>query len=101
MSIARASQPPRPFRTTPTLFPARTPGYKNTFLPGDLVYLNHGEAQGVKIGDEFEVVRPIHDMVPFKWFKWQEQLSKAMGTMYEDVGCCAWCMCSRKRRPRN
>lgn len=60
--------------------------YLNAFLPGDLVYLNHGEAQGVKIGDEFEVVRPIHDMVPFQWFKWQEQLSKAMGTMYEDVG---------------
>ncbi|MBZ5660205.1 MAG: hypothetical protein LAO08_07325 [Acidobacteriia bacterium] len=60
--------------------------YKNTFHPGDFVYLNHGEAQGIKIGDEFEVVRPIHDLMPNRWFKWQEQLSKAMGTMYEDVG---------------
>lgn len=60
--------------------------YKNTFHPGDFVYLNHGEAQGVKVGDEFEVVRPVHDLMPNKFFKWQEQLSKAMGTMYEDVG---------------
>lgn len=60
--------------------------YKNTFLPGDYVYLNHGQAEGVKVGDEFAVVRPIHDLNPNRWFKWQEQLSKAMGTMYEDVG---------------
>ncbi|MGH9679611.1 MAG: hypothetical protein ACRD4Y_06645, partial [Candidatus Acidiferrales bacterium] len=30
--------------------------------------------------------RPVHDYVPKKWFKWQEQLNKAMGTMYADVG---------------
>jgi hypothetical protein len=60
--------------------------YKNTFLPGDYVYLNHGQYEGVKVGDEFEVVRPIHNMSPNRWFKWQEQLSEAMGTMYEDVG---------------
>ncbi len=60
--------------------------YKNTFLPGDYVYLNHGQAEGIKVGDEFAVVRPMHDMNPNRWFKWQEQLTKAMGTMYEDVG---------------
>lgn len=60
--------------------------YKNTFNPGDVVYLNHGEAQGIKVGDEFEVVRPIHDLMPNKWFKWQVQLSRAMGTMYADIG---------------
>lgn len=60
--------------------------YKNTFLPGDYVYLNRGEAQGVKVGDEFEVVRPVHELMPDKWFKWQTQLAKAMGTMYADIG---------------
>jgi hypothetical protein len=60
--------------------------YKNTFHPGDLVYINHGEAQGTKVGDEFEVVRPVHDLMPNKWFKWQSQLSQAMGTVYADIG---------------
>jgi hypothetical protein len=59
--------------------------YKNTFLPGDNIYLNHGQAQGIRVGDQFEVLRPIHDMNPNRWFKWQEQLTKAMGTMYQDV----------------
>ena len=60
--------------------------YKNTFHPGDYVYLNHGESEGVKIGDEFEVLRPVHDIMPNRWFKWQAQLGKAMGTLYADVG---------------
>jgi len=60
--------------------------YKNTFRPGDLVYINRGGAQGVKIGDGFEVIRPVHDLMPNKWFKWQLQLDKAMGTRYADVG---------------
>jgi hypothetical protein len=60
--------------------------YKNTFHPGDFVYLNHGEGQGVKVGDEFEVLRPVRDALPETWFKWQIQLSKAMGTMYADIG---------------
>jgi hypothetical protein len=60
--------------------------YKNTFHPGDLVYINRGTEQGVKVGDAFEVIRPVHDLMPNKWFKWQLQLDKAMGTMYADVG---------------
>ena len=60
--------------------------YKNTFHPGDLVYINRGGAQGVKIGDAFEVLRPVHDLMPNKWFKWQLQLDKAMGTRYADIG---------------
>src|SRR6266852_2619762 len=60
--------------------------YKNTFHPGDLVYINHGQAQGVRVGDEFEVLRPIHDTMPNKWFKWQMQLSQAMCPLYADIG---------------
>ena len=29
---------------------------------------------------------PMHELMPDKWFKWQPQLSRAMGTMYADIG---------------
>src|ERR1035437_7831435 len=54
--------------------------YKITFAQGDNVYINRGAEQGIKVGDEFEVVRPVQDMVHVKWFKWQSQLVGAMGT---------------------
>ena len=59
---------------------------KDTFHPGDLVYINKGGEQGVKVGDQFEVIRPIHDRMPNMWFKPQEQLNRAMGTTYGDIG---------------
>jgi hypothetical protein len=60
--------------------------FKISFHPGDLVYINQGGAQGVKVGDEFEVIRPVHDLMPNKWFQWQLKLDKAMGTRYADIG---------------
>src|ERR1700675_298727 len=61
--------------------------YKSTFQQGDPVYINHGADQGVKVGDVFEVMRPVSDPMEYsKWFKWQPQLIKAMGTMYADIG---------------
>lgn len=60
--------------------------YKNSFQPPDLVYLNRGSEQGVKIGDQFEVIRPVQDPMPNLWFKWQAQLNRAMGTTYKDIG---------------
>jgi hypothetical protein len=60
--------------------------YMNAFRPGDYVYINRGAEQGVKVGDQFEVIRPVHDPVQNKWFKWQSQLLGAMGTMYADIG---------------
>jgi len=60
---------------------------KDTFFgPGDLVYINRGQDQGVKVGDEFEVSRAVHDNMPNMWFKWQSQLNRAMGTRYADIG---------------
>jgi len=52
----------------------------------DLVYINKGSSDGVKVGDEFLVSRPVHDYVGITWFKWQAGLMSAMGTAYEDVG---------------
>ncbi len=60
--------------------------YKNTFQAGDYVFINQGADQGVKVGDEFEVIRPVHDYLKNKWFKEQEQLNRAMGTRYADIG---------------
>jgi len=60
--------------------------YKTTFTPGDYVYINRGESQGVKVGDEFLVLRRIQDPSPVPWFKWQKKLMHAMGTPYEDEG---------------
>jgi hypothetical protein len=68
--------------------------YKNTFQQGDHVYISRGADQGVKVGDIFEVVRPVSDPMEDKWFKlqshewfkWQSKLIHAMGTMYADIG---------------
>jgi hypothetical protein len=59
---------------------------KNIFAMTDYVYINRGAEQGVKVGDEFEVVRPMRDTLSSSWFKWQAQLLRAMGTMYTDIG---------------
>lgn len=60
---------------------------KTTFFAGDHVYINRGAENGVKMGDKFEVVRPIRDeMATAVWFKYQTMLSRAMGTRYADIG---------------
>jgi hypothetical protein len=57
-----------------------------TFGQGDLVYINKGASQGVKVGDEFFVVRPVKETLETPWFNWQTQLMRAMGTAYADLG---------------
>ncbi len=59
---------------------------KLTFTEGDYVYLNRGADNGVKVGDEYSVLRSVSDPLEVPWFQWQEKLIKAMGTMYEDEG---------------
>jgi len=60
--------------------------YKIVFQPDDYVFINRGASKGVKVGDEFEVVRPVADMQATMWFKYQAMLSRAMGTTYADIG---------------
>jgi Flagellar assembly protein T, C-terminal domain len=60
--------------------------YKIVFRPGEYVFINRGASKGVKVGDEFDVIRPVQDMEATMWFKYQVMLSKAMGTMYADIG---------------
>jgi hypothetical protein len=60
--------------------------YKITFNEGDYVYLNKGAAQGVKVGDEFSVVRSVEDPTEIDWSKWQAQIIRKLGTWWEDEG---------------
>ncbi len=60
--------------------------YRITFSQNDEVFINHGSDQGVKVGDEFEVIRPVHAGPKIKWFNSQPELLRAMGTIYADIG---------------
>jgi hypothetical protein len=57
-----------------------------TFNDGDYVFINKGSDHGVKPGDEFSVIRPIKDVDPVEWTKWQNSILRKMGTMWEDEG---------------
>ena len=59
---------------------------KNTFQEGDYVYFNKGANQGVKVGDQFSVVRKIKDPTDVQWTKWQNSILKKLGTMWADQG---------------
>ena len=56
------------------------------FNEGDLVFINRGSNQGVQVGAEFLVSRPVKEQSETKWFSWQPGLMRAMGTMYADIG---------------
>lgn len=60
--------------------------YKITFARGDYVYINRGNDKGVRVGDRYSVLRAEADPAEVPWFKWQDKLSKAMGTHYSDAG---------------
>jgi len=59
---------------------------KTTFNLHELVYLNRGSNQGIKVGDEFLVVRAEKEQLQQEWFKPQTALMRAMGTTYSDRG---------------
>lgn len=61
--------------------------YLTGFIQGEQVYLNHGSDQGVKVGDQYEVIRPTRNFMRNNpWFRWQTKLMNAMGTHYADLG---------------
>jgi hypothetical protein len=59
---------------------------KIVFTQHDYVYINKGSGQGVHVGDRYSVFRADKDAIDVQWFKWQNKLSKAMGTFYQDAG---------------
>jgi hypothetical protein len=60
--------------------------FKITFERGDYVYINRGTDKGVRVGDRYSVVRAEGDPAGVQWFKWQDKLTRAMGTHYLDLG---------------
>jgi hypothetical protein len=56
------------------------------FNQGDLVYINRGAKQGVQVGSQFLVSRPVKEKLEMPWFVWQKSLLSAMGTTYADIG---------------
>lgn len=59
---------------------------KVAFVVNALVYINRGSAQGVKVGDEFLVTRPVKEDLKEVWFKGQVELMRAMGQAWADLG---------------
>jgi len=59
---------------------------KLVFAQRDIVYISKGSSQGVHVGDRYSVYRPVKDALDVQWFKWQDKLMKAMGTLYLDAG---------------
>jgi hypothetical protein len=59
--------------------------YKIIFSRGDLLYVNRGQQQGVKLGDVYSIVRPSKDPAN-EWFYGQDKVAKRMGVLYRDLG---------------
>jgi hypothetical protein len=76
-----------PVRTDTYVISGEESYFRITYSDSKLVFLNKGASQGVKVGDQFDVIRanPI-DWLKVEWFRDQSKLLKAMGTTYEDEG---------------
>jgi len=60
--------------------------HRITFEGGNHVFINKGASEGVRVGEEFLVVRPVKDTIRIEWTKWQFSTLNAMGTLWEDEG---------------
>ncbi len=58
--------------------------YKIVFNDSDDVFINAGSDQGVKAGDEFQVVREVQDPYVIQWTKWEQHILHKMGTLWAD-----------------
>ncbi len=60
--------------------------YKTNFGGGDYIFVNKGSSSGVKVGDQFLIMRKEKNPSHIKWFEYQPSLMAAMGDMWLDVG---------------
>jgi outer membrane protein OmpA-like peptidoglycan-associated protein len=60
--------------------------YRITYGRGDYIFINKGSSSGVKLGDEFLIMRPLKNPAHIKWFEYQPSLMAAMGTQWADLG---------------
>lgn len=59
---------------------------QNVFNQNQYIFISRGTSKGVKVGDEFSVVRPVEDPTKVEWTKWQDSILHKMGTVWEDEG---------------
>lgn len=60
--------------------------YRVAFNYGEDVFINEGSDQGVKAGDEFQVVREVQDPYVIQWTKWEQHILDKMGRVWADEG---------------
>jgi outer membrane protein OmpA-like peptidoglycan-associated protein len=60
--------------------------HQTVYAQGDYVYVNRGSSGGVKLGDEFLVMRKVKTPSHWKWFESQPSLLRAMGNQWADLG---------------
>ncbi len=53
---------------------------------GQYIYLSKGSADGVKIGDDFMVMRPVKDFLHVQFFDQEHSLANSMGQQWADIG---------------
>lgn len=56
------------------------------WLSGQMVFINRGADKGVKVGDEFSVIREENEKSPVEWFAGQAMLRRSIGSVHADVG---------------
>ncbi|SRR5579875_85345 len=60
--------------------------YRIVYNVGDDVFINKGSNDGIKAGDEFQVVRRVADPYVIQWTAWEQQILHKMGTVWADEG---------------
>jgi hypothetical protein len=60
--------------------------YQTVFAQGDYVFINKGSSSGVKVGDQFDVMRPDDKPKGLKWYEYQTNQYRAMGRQWLDLG---------------
>jgi hypothetical protein len=60
--------------------------YRMVFNDGDDVFINKGSDDGVKAGDEFQVVREVENPYVVPWTEWEQHILSKMGRLWADEG---------------
>jgi len=60
--------------------------YRIVFNDREDVFINKGSDDGVKAGDEFQVVREVQDPYQIQWTEWEQHILNKMGRMWVDEG---------------
>src|SRR5260370_8381651 len=72
-----------PVRTDTYVISGEESYFRITYSDGKLVFLNKGASQGVKVGDQFKVIRPKPaDYFQYQWFSDPRTLLKLTYTTY-------------------